>query len=110
MIGLDVGLSFTRDSLRAVRRMLPAALAVVVALTAATAAIGIPLLTLAGASVLDGYLATTPGGLFAVLATAVGTGADTTLVLAVQVLRLVVMLAVAPVLAMLLGRWTSGPS
>ena len=48
--------------------------------------------------------ATTPGGLFAVLATAVGTGADTTLVLAVQVLRLVVMLAVAPVLAMLLGR------
>jgi len=54
--------------------------------------------------VLDGYLATTPGGLFAVLATAVGSGADTTLVLAVQVLRLVVMLAVAPVLAMLLGR------
>jgi len=104
LIGLDVGLSFTRDSLRAVRRILPAALAVVVALTAATAAIGIPLLALAGASVLDGYLATTPGGLFAVLATAVGSGADTTLVLAVQVLRLVVMLAVAPVLAMLLGR------
>ena len=108
VIGLDVGLSFTRDSLRAVRRMLPAALAVVVALTAATAAIGIPLLALAGASVLDGYLATTPGGLFAVLATAVSTGADTTLVLAVQVLRLVVMLALAPVLAVLLSRWASG--
>jgi membrane AbrB-like protein len=110
VIGLDVGLSFTRESLRSVRRLLPAALAVVVALTAATAAIGIPLLALAGASVLDGYLATTPGGLFAVLATAVSTGADTTLVLAVQVLRLAVMLALAPVLAVLLGRRASGRS
>lgn len=104
VVGLQVGLSFTRESLRAVRRVLPAALALIVGLTAATAAAGIPLLRLTGASVLDGYLATTPGGLYAVLATAVDTGADTTLVLTVQVLRLVVMLVLAPVLAVAIGR------
>jgi len=105
VIGLQVGLSFTRESLRAVRSVLPTALALTVALIVVTAAVGVPLLGLAGASVLDAYLATTPGGLYAVLATAVDTGADTTLVLAVQVLRLLVMLLLAPVLAVALSRW-----
>jgi len=50
----------------------------------------------AGISFLDAYLATTPGGLYAVLATAVSTGANTTFVLAVQSLRLLVMIAAAP--------------
>lgn len=104
-IGLEVGLSFTRASLRLVRRLLPAAVGLILLLTVVTAAVGIPLLSLTGASVLDGYLATTPGGLFAVLATAVSTGADTTLVLAVQVLRVLVMLLLAPALATLLSRW-----
>ena len=55
-----------------------------------------------GAGALDGYLATTPGGLYVVLATASHGGADTTFVLAVQVLRLLVMLLSAPLLARLL--------
>jgi len=104
LIGLQVGLSFTRESLRSVRRVLPVALTLVVALLVATAAVGIPLLSLAGASPLDAYLATTPGGLYAVLATATSTGADTTLILTVQVLRLLVMLLLAPAIATLLGR------
>jgi membrane AbrB-like protein len=104
VIGLQVGLSFTRTSIRAVRVVLPAALALVVAMTVATAAVGIPLLRLTGSSVLDAYLATTPGGLYAVLATAADTRADTTLIATVQVLRLIVMLLVAPLLAALLGR------
>ncbi|SHN44033.1 AbrB family transcriptional regulator [Cryptosporangium aurantiacum] len=103
LIGLQVGLSFTRESLRSVRRVLPLALTLVVALLVATAAIGIPLLSLAGASPLDAYLATTPGGLYAVLATATSTGADTTLILTVQVLRVLVMLLLAPAIAMLLS-------
>ncbi|SDQ15386.1 AbrB family transcriptional regulator [Quadrisphaera sp. DSM 44207] len=105
VIGLEVGLSFTRRSLRLVGRLLPTALGLVVAITAATAAVGVPLLRQAGASTLDAYLATTPGGLYAVVATAADVGADTTLVLAVQVLRLVVMLLLAPVLALVLSRW-----
>lgn len=103
-IGLSVGLGFTPQSLVTLRRILPLALALIVALIAATAAAGIPLLALSGASVLDGYLATTPGGLFAVVATAAETGADTTLVLTVQVVRLLVMLLLAPAIAVALGR------
>ncbi len=48
------------------------------------------------ATLLDAYLATTPGGLYAVLAAAFGSGADTTFVLAVQTLRVLVMVLLAP--------------
>jgi uncharacterized membrane protein AbrB (regulator of aidB expression) len=44
----------------------------------------------------DAYLATTPGGLYAVLAVAFGAGANTTFILAVQVLRLLVAVLLAP--------------
>ena len=57
-----------------------------------------------GQSPLAGYLATSPGGLFAVLSIAAETGAGTTFVLAVQVLRIFVMLLVAPGLAVFLAR------
>jgi uncharacterized membrane protein AbrB (regulator of aidB expression) len=52
-----------------------------------------------GRSQLDGYLATTPGGLYAVLATAIDRGADVTFILTVQIARLFVMLLCAPLLA-----------
>ncbi|WP_369140843.1 AbrB family transcriptional regulator [Modestobacter versicolor] len=101
-IGLQVGLGFTRDSLRVVGRALPLALTLIVGAVAACAGLGVVLSRTAGVSLLDGYLATTPGGLYAVLATATGSGADATFVLAVQVLRLFVMLFSAPLLARLL--------
>jgi membrane AbrB-like protein len=101
-IGLQVGLGFTRDSLRVVGRALPLALLLIVGAVAACAGLGVVLSRTAGVSLLDGYLATTPGGLYAVLATATDSGADATFVLAVQVLRLFVMLFSAPLLARLL--------
>lgn len=104
LIGLQVGLSFTRSNLRTVGRVLPTALLLIVGVIAATAAVGVPLLHLAGASTLDAYLATTPGGLYAVVATSADSGGDTTLVLAVQVLRLLVMLLLAPLIGAALGR------
>ena len=61
-----------------------------------------------GVGALDAYLATTPGGLYAVLATAQDSGADATFVLAVQVLRLFVMLLSAPLLARWLRRSEAG--
>jgi uncharacterized membrane protein AbrB (regulator of aidB expression) len=73
----------------------------IVALLVTSALLGLALAPLAHVSKLDAYLATTPGGLYAVLATAVGSGANTTFVLALQVLRLFVMLLAAPLLA----RW-----
>ena len=45
----------------------------------------------------DAYLATTPGGLYAVLAVALGAGANTTFIVAVQGLRVLVMVLLAPV-------------
>lgn len=101
-IGLQVGLGFTRDSLRLVGRALPLAVALIVGAVAACAGLGLVLSHVTGVPLLEGYLATTPGGLYAVLATATGSGADATFVLAVQVLRLFVMLFSAPLLARLL--------
>ncbi len=99
LIGLAVGLRFTVAALRTVGRALPLALALVAGLIAACAGLGEVLAAATGVSRLDGYLATTPGGLYAVLATATGSGADATFVLAVQVLRLFVMLLAAPLVA-----------
>jgi len=104
VIGLQVGISFTRESLRTVGRALPLALAIIVGLILACAGLGAVLAAAAGVGKLDAYLATTPGGLYAVLATATDSGADATFVLAVQVLRLFVMLLSAPLLA----RWLRG--
>jgi hypothetical protein len=101
IIGLQVGLGFTRDSLRLVGRALPLALTLIVGSVVVCAGLGLLLSRTAGVSPLEGYLATTPGGIYAVLATATGAGADATFVLAVQVLRLFVMLFSAPLLA----RW-----
>ena len=47
-------------------------------------------------SLRDTYLATTPGGIYAVLAVAFGAGADTTFILGVQGLRLLVVVLLAP--------------
>jgi uncharacterized protein len=104
LIGLQVGLRFERDT---VRRIADLAVPVIVAMAALVAAsFGLAALLSAWADVplLDAYLATTPGGLYAVLAIAFGSGADTTFVLAVQALRLFVMSLVAPAVVRLLIR------
>jgi membrane AbrB-like protein len=98
-LGLQVGLSFTRQSLRTVGGALPLALATIVGIGVGCAGLGAVLTLTAGVSPLEAYLATTPGGLYAVLATATGSGADATFVLAVQVLRLFAMLLMAPLIA-----------
>jgi uncharacterized protein len=103
-IGLQVGLRFTPDSMRAAGRALVPGLIAIAGLLVGCAVLALALAPLADVSTLDAYLATTPGGLYAVLATAVGSGANTTFVLAVQVLRLFVMLLAAPVLATWLVR------
>ncbi len=101
LIGVRVGLRFTRASLRSIARLLPLATALIVLVIVACAALGVLLSEATGVDRLTAYLATTPGGLFAVLATAADSGSDVTYVLAVQVIRVFVMLLVAP----LLGRF-----
>lgn len=99
VIGWQAGLAFTRRSLLAIGRALPLAVGLIVALTVATAGLGVLLAHVTGMSALEGYLATSPGGVYAVLATAVETGSNVTFIVAAQVLRILVMLFAAPALA-----------
>lgn len=99
LIGWQAGLAFTAESMRAIGRMLPAALTLIVLLGVATAGLGVLLARVAGLTPLEGYLATSPGGVYAVLATAVETGSDVTFIVAAQVLRVLLMLFAAPLLA-----------
>jgi membrane AbrB-like protein len=103
LIGVQVGLRFTRASLLGIARMLPVVLVIVVVMIAATAGLGALLAWLTPVDALTAYLATTPGGLFAVLAIAADSGSDVTYVMAVQLLRLVLILAILPLLAHWLG-------
>lgn len=104
VIGWQAGARFTRPALRVVLGALPLATALIVLVVAACAGLGLVLSALTGVTLLEGYLATTPGGIYAVLATAISSGGDVTFVVAVQVLRVVVMLLVAPGIARLAGR------
>ena len=102
LIGVQVGLRFTRASLASIARMLPVVLLIIVGMVVATALMGALLAWLTPVDGLTAYLATTPGGLFAVLATAADSGSDVTYVMAVQLFRLLVILAFTPLLARLL--------
>jgi membrane AbrB-like protein len=99
LVGWQAGLAFTRESLRAVGRMLPTAIGLIVVLGVVTAGFGVVLAHFTGLTLLEGYLATSPGGVYAVLATAVETGSNVTFIIAAQVLRILLMLFAAPVLA-----------
>ena len=101
LIGVQVGLRFSRASLASITRMLPAVTALIGAMIALSALMGAALAWLTPVDGLTAYLATTPGGLFAVLATAADSGSDVTYVMAVQLFRLLVILLLTPVLA----RW-----
>jgi membrane AbrB-like protein len=103
LIGVQVGLRFTRASLASITRMLPTVLALILGMVLATALTGVLLAWVTPVDGLTAYLATTPGGLFAVLSTAADAGSDVTYVLAVQLCRLLLILALTPLLA----RWLS---
>lgn len=108
LIGVQVGLRFTRASLASIARMLPLVLALIVLLIGLCAGLGALLTLTTGVDGLTAYLATTPGGLFAVLATAADSGSDVTYVMAVQIFRLLVILLLTPPLASWLRRARRG--
>jgi membrane AbrB-like protein len=95
-IGLQVGLRFTLSTVREVGALLVPVLLCIVGLMVTCFGLAVVLDLTTSATLLDAYLATTPGGLYAVLAAAFGSGADTTFVLAVQTLRVLVMVLLAP--------------
>jgi membrane AbrB-like protein len=104
VIGVQVGLRFTVASVKAIGRMVPTALGTVLITLLACAALGWVLTVTTNTSGLDAYLATTPGGIYAVMGTAASTGGDVTFVAAAQILRLLIVLGSAPFVSAYLRR------
>jgi membrane AbrB-like protein len=103
-VGLEVGLRFTRRSLAHVRRLFVPMLLATVAVSLACAGLSYWLALAMHIPLVDAYLATTPGGINAVLATAVAADANLPLVSSVQSLRLFAVVLVTPPL-LRLGTW-----
>ncbi|WP_182876982.1 AbrB family transcriptional regulator [Microbispora sp. H10670] len=98
LVGLDVGLRFTRHTLRRVRSLLPVLLALTAVVSGGCAVLAAGLARILDIPFSDAYLATTPGGINAVLTTAVVTDADVSLISGVQSFRLFLMALLAPLL------------
>jgi uncharacterized protein len=103
-IGLAIGLLYTRATVAYVLRVLPPLLlstAVLIVLCFGSAAL---LVATIHVDALTAYLATTPGGLDSVTVIALGSGANVPLVIAVQALRVFVVVLTGPPLARLIAR------
>ena len=96
IIGLFIGLRFTIGTVREVGRLLLPVSLGILGLLVACFGLAVLLDATTSVSLEDAYLATTPGGLYAVLAIAFGAGANTTFIVAVQSLRVLVMVILAP--------------
>jgi membrane AbrB-like protein len=103
-IGLEVGLKFTLETIRQLGRLLVPVVIALLGLLAACGLLAVALHVTTDVSLRDAYLATTPGGLYAVVAVAVGADADAGFILAAQSLRLVAMIALAPIVVRRLVR------
>nr|WP_202927192.1 AbrB family transcriptional regulator [Gordonia desulfuricans] len=103
VIGWQAGLGFTMPRLRAIGRVLPLAVVLIVGIGVGCAALGVLLSVWTHESMFDCYLATTPGGIYAVLAAATAAGGNVAFVVAAQILRVLLMLFVAPFAA----RWAA---
>jgi uncharacterized protein len=107
-IGVQVGLKFTIGSLKSIGRMVPIAILTITVTLVACAGLGWTLTLFTHVTPLDAYLATTPGGIYAVMGIAASTGADVTFVAAAQILRMLIVLAIAPFVAAYFRR-AAGP-
>jgi membrane AbrB-like protein len=104
MIGWYVGLAFTRETVRYALRTLPILVGSTLALIGLCAGVGESLRGLMHADPLTAYLATSPGGLDSVAIIALGSGANVPLVLAIQTLRVFLVVLTGPAIAKFIAR------
>lgn len=107
LIGLWVGIHFDLEAMRRIGRLAPVLLGFTLLLMAGCALLGWGLALATGIDPLSAYLATTPGGIDVVTITAIDLGADTSLILPVQMMRLLVMVIAGPALVRTVVRATS---
>ena len=104
LIGWWVGLRFERETVLYALRAMPAMLAGIFALILLCGLSAAMLVWLVGTDPLTAFLATTPGGLDAIAIIAIGSNADISFVLALQTVRLFVVIVTGPMLARLICR------
>ncbi len=105
LIGWWVGLRFERETVLYALRVLPVMLVGVSALILLCGLSAVLLVVLVGADPLTAFLATTPGGLDAIAIIAIGSSADISFVLALQTVRLFIVILTGPLLAKLICRF-----
>jgi membrane AbrB-like protein len=104
LIGWNTGLRFTRKVLAAAARALPQTLGATALLMAFCGLLAWMLVALLHIDPLTAYLATSPGGVDAAAIIAASTKVDTPFVMALQTVRVIVLLIVGPHVA----RWVAG--
>lgn len=104
VIGWHIGLSFTRASLMHSARLIPRILAGIAAILALCGLLSLLLAWLARVDLLTAYLALNPGGADAVMIMAASIAVDLPLIMAMQISRTVMVIALAPMLARLAAR------
>ena len=109
-IGLQVGLRFTLETVRQVGRLFVPMLISLLGLLVGCFGLAVLLHLTAPVSLRDAYFATTPGGLYAVLAIALGTATNVTFILATQTFRVLVMVILAPAAVRWVARLGRAPA
>jgi membrane AbrB-like protein len=98
-LGWSIGLGFTREILAHASRALPKVLLANLLIIAASGVFALLLVYAAGIDPLTAYLATSPGGMDSVAIIGAASKVDLSFVMALQTLRLVVVLMLGPPLA-----------
>ncbi|MFD9701240.1 AbrB family transcriptional regulator [Lentzea sp. NPDC059081] len=107
MTGLEVGFHFSRARLRRTFAVLPYLLAAIISVCAACGGIAWVFSAATGVGIIDAYLATTPGGITAVLAVTASAGSDMTVISTAQCLRLFVVAMAIPLAMRCVKHWRS---
>jgi uncharacterized protein len=97
-VGWNVGLRFTRPLLIHALKALPVIFGATLTLIALCGAIAVAMVWLAGVDPLTAYLATSPGGSDSIAIIAASTNVDVSFVMAMQTVRMIAVLFLAPVL------------
>lgn len=99
LLGWSIGLRFTRPILRHALGALPSLLAAIAVMIALCGLIALGLVHVAHVDPLTAYLATSPGGVDAVAIIAATSSSDMSFIMAMQTVRLILVLAMGPLLA-----------
>lgn len=109
LVGWNVGLRFTRALLVHVLRRLPGILACIFVMLALCGGIAAFMVYAAGIDPITAYLATSPGGSDSIAIIAASTDCDVSFVMAMQTVRMIAVILVAPVLTKFIADRIASP-